>query len=210
MAELYDETKANTSYIKDQGYRVIDLWECQWLEMKKTNRDLQRFIAAKLRRPFDRVQSPSQEQILEAVITEKIFGCVLCDIEVPDSLKDYFSEMCPIFKNIEICPEDIGDQMKAFAKQHNIMRRPRQSLIGSMKGKKILLATPLLKWYLEHGLKVSRVYEIIEYTLKRCFEPFGHAVSDARRAGDADPSKAIIADTMKLVRTRSHTTTNKK
>ena len=106
--------------------------------------------------------------------------------------------------------EDIGDLMKAYAIQHNIMRRPRRSLIGSMKGEKILLATPLLKWYLEHGLKVSRVYEIVEYTPERCFEPFGNAVSDARRAGDADPSKAIIADTMKLVSASSNTTTNNK
>ena len=69
-------------------------------------------IATKLCRLFDRVHSLSQEQILEAVLTEKIFGCVLCDIEVPDSLKDYFSEMCPIFKNVDICFEDIGDLMK--------------------------------------------------------------------------------------------------
>ncbi len=28
MVELYDETKANTKYIEDQGYRVVELWEC--------------------------------------------------------------------------------------------------------------------------------------------------------------------------------------
>ena len=49
MVELYDETKANTKYIKDQGYRVVELWQCQWLQMKDTNKDLQRFIATKLR-----------------------------------------------------------------------------------------------------------------------------------------------------------------
>ena len=54
------------------------------------------------------------------------------------------------------------------------------------------------------------MYEIIEYTPERCFEPFGNAVSDARRAGDADPSKAIIADTMKLVSASSNTTNNNK
>ena len=116
--------------------------------------------------------------------------------------------MCPIFKNTDFCSEDIGDQMKAYAMQHNIRRLPRRSLIGSMKGEKIRLAIPLLKWYLEHGLKVSHVYEVIEYTPERCFEPFGNAVSDARRAGDADPSKAIIADTMKLIRASSNTTTS--
>ena len=79
------------------------------------------------------------------------------------------------------------------------MAGPRCSLIGSLKGDKILLASPLLKWYLEHGLEVTKVYQVVEFTSEPCFKPFGDAVSNTRRAGDADPSKAIIADTMKLV-----------
>ena len=39
---------------------------------------------------------------------------------------------------------------------------------------------------------------MIEHTPNPCFKPFGDAVSDASRAGDADPSKVIIADTSKL------------
>ena len=83
--------------------------------------------------------------------------------------------------------------MKAYAAEHNIMSQPRRSLIGSLKGEKILLAMPLLKWYLEHGLEVTKVHQVVE------FKPFGDSASDARRSGDADPRKAIIADTMKLV-----------
>ena len=79
------------------------------------------------------------------------------------------------------------------------MAQPRRSLIGSFFGTKILLATPLVQWYLEHGLVITRIYQVIEYTPVACFKPFGEAVSNARRAGDADPNKAIIADTMKLV-----------
>ena len=107
--------------------------------------------------------------------------------------------MCPIFKNTNISRDDIGDFMKAYAEEHNIMAQPRRSLIESMKGEKILLATPLLKWYLEHGLEVTKVHQVVEFTPVPCFKPFGDAVSDARRAGDADSRKAIIADTMKLV-----------
>lgn len=66
-----------------------------------------------------------------------------------------------------------------------------------------MLAIPLIKWYLEHGLEVTRIYQAVEYTPVPCFQPFGEAVSDARRAGDVDPNKAIIADTMKLVSTIS-------
>ena len=84
-------------------------------------------------------------------------------------------------------------------------------VLYSKTPKKILLATPVLKWYLEHGLEVTRVCQVIEYTPKPCFKPFGDAVSNAHRAGDADPSKAIIADTMKLVGNSSYgkTITNK-
>ena len=46
---------------------------------------------------------------------------------------------------------------------------------------------------------VDRVYQVIEYEANPCFRRFGDSVSAARRAGDADPDKAIIADTMKLL-----------
>jgi len=76
---------------------------------------------------------------------------------VSGSLMEKFSEMCPIFKNTEISREDIGDYMREFAKENEIIHQPRRSLIGSYFGEKILLATSLLKWYLEHGLVVTRV-----------------------------------------------------
>ena len=65
-----------------------------------------------------------------------------------------------------------------------------------MAAQKILIATPPLKWYLEHGLQVSKIYQVIEYTPKACFKNFQNKVSEARRDGDRDPTTAIIADTM--------------
>ena len=68
-----------------------------------------------------------------------------------------------------------------------------------MKARKILLATPLLKWYMEHGLDVTEVYQFIEFKPKACFKSFEEKVTEARREGDQDSSKLIIADTMKLI-----------
>ncbi|XP_072022325.1 uncharacterized protein [Amphiura filiformis] len=119
--------------------------------------------------------------------------------------------MSPIFKNTEISRNDIGSFMQSYAEEYDIMSTPRRSLIGSMFGEKMLFATPLLKWYLAHGLQITRVYEVIEYTPVACFSQFVDAVSDARRMGDSDPSKSIIADTMKLMGNSSYgkTITNK-
>ncbi|KAJ8031107.1 hypothetical protein HOLleu_27721 [Holothuria leucospilota] len=164
-----------------------------------------------LRLPLEKVRKLSLQRIVQAIRDDQIFGAIECDIHVPDELKPTFAEMCPIFKNTDISIDDIGEHMKNFALERKIMKKPRKSLIGSMFGKKIWLATPLVKWYLDKGLKITQIYQVIEFTPKTCFKTFGDAVSDARREGDRDPSKAIIADTMKLIGNSSYgkTITNK-
>ena len=210
MVELYEETQEKRKYIEDAGYELLEMWECEFQQLKRNNKDLQKFIHT-IRPPLYQKTSMTHEEILQAVLEDQLFGCVECDIHVPDALKPYFEEMPPIFKNVDITREDIGPFMQEFAEENGIMSTPRRSLIGSMFGQKILICTPLLKWYLLHGLEVTHIYQTVEYLPKPCFKDFGNAVSDARRDGDADPAKAIIADTMKLIGNSSYgkTITNK-
>lgn len=148
MVELREETRANTEYIENEGYTVIEMWECQFRQLKKTNPLLRRFLYSEFKRPLDHCWALNEQQILESVVNEKLFGVIELDLRVPESLKEKFGEMCPIFKNTEISREDIGEHMKQFAEENDIMNQPRRSLIGSLKADKVLLATPLLKWYL--------------------------------------------------------------
>jgi hypothetical protein len=80
-----------------------------------------------------------------------------------------------------------------------LSEKPRRLLVGGMRARKILLSSPYLKWLMKMGLKVTHLYQVIEYTPVRCFEKFVDQVSQARRSGDIDPDQAIIADTMKLI-----------
>ena len=184
MAELLADTKKHTTYLR-RHVKVVEMWECDW----KRERDT----------PPRQKWNMTQQQIIAAVVDGTPFGMVECDVRVPDNLREYFAEMQPIFKNTTVTRDDIGSFMQQYAEEHDIMSTPRRMLVGSYRGEKILLATPLLRWYLAHGLVVDRVYQIIEYEPKPCFQNFGDSVSAARRAGDADPDKAIIADTMKLL-----------
>ena len=184
MAELLADTKKHTTYLR-RHVKVVEMWECDW----KRERDT----------PPRQKWNMTQQQIIAAVVDGTLFGMVECDVRVPDNLREYFAEMQPIFKNTTVTRDDIGSFMQQYAEEHDIMSTPRRMLVGSYRGEKILLATPLLRWYLAHGLVVDRVYQIIEYEPKPCFQNFGDSVSAARRAGDADPDKAIIADTMKLL-----------
>jgi hypothetical protein len=124
-------------------------------------------------------------------MAEKLFGALEVDLHVPDNLKFKFAEMPPIFKNVEVSRDDIGDHMRQYAVDHDIMSQPRKNLVGSMFGEKIMVISPLLKWYVEHGLKVTQIHQVVEYTPATCFQKFGEQVSEARRARDADPNKKL-------------------
>ena len=184
MAELLADTKKHTTYLR-RHVKVVEMWECDW----KRERDP----------PPRQKWKMTSHSIIAAVIDGTLFGMVECDLHVPEHLQDHFAEMQPIFKNATVTRDDIGPFMRQYAVDHDIMSTPRRMLVGSYRGDKILLTTPLLQWYLAHGLVVDRVYQIVEYSPKPCFQNFGDSVSAARRAGDADPDKAIIADTMKLL-----------
>jgi hypothetical protein len=69
----------------------------------------------------------------------------------------------------------------------------------------------LLKWYVQHGLNVTKKHQVVEYTPATCFQKFGENISDARRAGDIDHKKKIVAETKKLEGNSSYgkTVTNK-
>ena len=195
------QTERITSYLKNEvGVNVIEMRECEWLSVKKDDLEAHR-VAQNLAMGTQSClgPNPDQEEILEGVTSGSWFGLVQCDISVPKRLQERFSEMQPIFKNAPVSREDIGPFMAQYARQNNLLTQPRRMLIGSFVGEGVLIITPLLRWYLKHGLEVTNVQQVIEYAPNPCFQEFGTTVSDARRSGDSDPKKAILADSFKLL-----------
>ncbi|ETP03267.1 hypothetical protein F441_19761 [Phytophthora nicotianae CJ01A1] len=118
------------------------------------------------------VKEEAYEGIVQDMLDDKIFGVLECDIRTPEHLKDYFSEMTPIFKNILIDCENesiIGSHMYQY---------------NESRGKQCAKKT---------RSQANRA------SAHKAFAAFMNEVSDARRAGDVDESKAMIAEMMKLV-----------
>ncbi|KAG2983839.1 hypothetical protein PC120_g24353 [Phytophthora cactorum] len=127
--------------------------------------------------------------IIDDTKADKIFGFLECDIETPEHFKDYFSEMTPIFKNVLIdCTDEsvIGKHMFDYNQPRTSNRsKPARKLIGSYFGEKILIYTPLLKWYLSHGMEITKTYCFVKASSHKAFAPFMEAVSNARREGNS-------------------------
>ena len=138
-------------------------------------------------------------KILTRVVqNNEIFGFAQVDIEVPKELHEKFREMSPLFVDMEIPDEQIPDHMHEYLKKTGRKRIPgTRKLCVVMKAKKILLYTPVLKWYLDHGLKVTGFYQFLRYKRGKQFAWFPEEVADARRQADKDPDKRHVGDTAK-------------
>ncbi|KAL9989202.1 hypothetical protein ACROYT_G003726 [Oculina patagonica] len=130
---------------------------------------------------------------------EKWFGFAEVDIEIPKKLWKKFEEMPPFFYNKEVPGEAVPQHMYEYLKKTKRNRGDGKKLVGALSAKKILLYAPLLRWYVEHGAEITAVYRTIDYKPKKIFPWFVEEVTEARRTGDVDKSKALLADVFKLL-----------
>ena len=140
-----------------------------------------------------------QDEIIQNVLNDELFGFFEVDIEVPEQKRKRFSKFCPLFVISEVSEEQIPQHMKDYkVNTGRKMIKNNKKLLGVMKAEKILLYSPLLKWYLNHGLQVTKIHRYISYTSGRPFKWFPEEVSSARRAADQDKNKKQLGDTAKL------------
>ena len=140
-----------------------------------------------------------KDKLIQKVLNDKLFGFFQVDIEVPEQLLDKFSEFSPLFIFSEVPEDQIPQHMQDY--KINTGRKKvknNKKLFGVMKAEKILLYSPLLKWYLNHGLQVTKIHKYISYTSGRPFKWFPEEISSARRAADQDKNKRQLGDTAKL------------
>ena len=155
----------------------------------------------------ERVSRYTEEYQIEGaeVITQRLkekswFGYAEVDIEIPNHLHQKFEEMCPFFHNKTVPTKAIPKHMKEYlrATGRKVVEKNKK-LMGTLSAQRILLYEPLLQWYINHGAVIKRVYRTIDYRPKKIFPWFVKEVTEARRTGDVDKSKALLADTFKLL-----------
>ena len=191
MEQRRKHTEKKAQYIREQGYQLVTMKECE----------CKSFPVCHYLPPYYQTHKRglTREEILMDTISGHLFGMIEVDIEVPEEMYDRFQEMSPLFCTCDIPVSAMGEFMKEHIEKYKLSSKPRRLLVGGMKAERILLLTPLLKWYLNHGLVVTQVYQVIEFNPKTCFAQFREEVSEARRKGDVSPDQLLLGDTMKLL-----------
>ena len=128
------------------------------------------------------------------------FGFAEVDIEIPEPLRPKFEEMCPFFYNKKVPVQAVPQQMLDYLKRTGRNRGDGKKLLRALSAEKLLVLAPLLRWYVDHGAVITAVYRTIGYTPGKVFDWFVEQVTEARRTGDFEKSKALLAEVFKPLR----------
>ena len=86
------------SYLREKIYSFTETWECQWKLHMHENHQIKSFV----RSTFPYKRPLSFENLLFLIRKGELFGCVQCDLRVPEKLKVKFESFPPFFKKF-IC-----------------------------------------------------------------------------------------------------------
>ena len=169
--EWYQKENALRNWCRENNAQLIVQWECQWDE--KAVKFLPTDTFPRILRPFE---DRSPNHIAQLVLNNSLFGFVEVDISSPDWLIEKYGHLNfpPVIRREHIQEEMIGDYMKARLQDlgRKIPSKGLETIVNAWHGSKLLLFTPLLKWYLQLGLQITEVYDIIQYEPSKCFQNF--------------------------------------
>ena len=113
----YQRTKQREEFLKNLGYQVEVMWECDFRKLQEENPSITRMEYDNLS-PFTQNHrgSTNEDTIISAIMSGELSGFALVDIEVPNELKDYFADFPPLFANHHVSLDDIGRWFTNFLK----------------------------------------------------------------------------------------------
>jgi len=107
--------------------------------------------------------------------------------------------MCPFFYNKKVPAKAVPKHMADYLARTDRKRGDGKKLVGAPSAERMLVYAPLLLWYVNHGAVVTKVYRTIDYQPAKIFPWFVEQVTEGRRTGDVDKSKALLAEVFKLL-----------
>ena len=183
FSQIRKATQEKKQALTEEGFRVVSIRECEWLRMKKQSEIVSFLKTLKCVQPKYQL---SFEKILKGIENKELYGFLIVDIHTPEDSKHFCRDFPPIIKNTNIGREDIGVYMEKVAEQHDLLKKPKKYLISSYFGKEILINTEMAEFYLNLGLKITRIYEFIQFHPEKCFEKLANEIVNSRREADLD------------------------
>ena len=156
-----DRHEKRAEFLKNALDEYHTIWECEFRKLPICNEDnLSAFFTKDV---------VTEADFLEAVVTGRFKGLAMVDINCPRPAQEKFLRLNhpPIAVKRVVTPEMVHEN---FRDQAEYTKIPQLTL--GFSATQYVIASPLLRYYLESGLTVTRVWWVAEYQFEKCFEPF--------------------------------------
>ena len=116
----------------------------------------------------------TENDIIQGILNGEVYGLCKVDITCPDDAKKKYLDLnfAPIFRHVEVTEEMLTEEYLKYARSRNAKFPLDPQLTLTFNAQNIILATPLLKYYMDNGLKIEKVHYFVEYLPGEPFRPF--------------------------------------
>ena len=145
--------------------------------------------------------------LLEDVRSGTFFGFVKCDVRVPAERYDDFAMWPPCFINREVRWAELSpynqERLRWLNDGKDQPTYKERKLLNTLSATQVWFATPLLQWYLEHGLLVENITAHARFARGRPFKAFVDDHASRRQQAQRDGADAE-ADRLKTTTNSSY------
>ena len=175
--EEYEKEQKRLDFLRRNLTRLVVIYECEWNELKKTIREEERktktkILVSRVSR-FLSQRTVSENQILTAVANGSFYGLLCVDISTPaDVIEKYENLNFPlIFNDLKVTEEMLSAENLEMARARGI-KFPYQAKTLTWNASGFIGTTPLLKFYLDLGMKLSNVRWAMQFQAGAPFSGF--------------------------------------
>ena len=198
-----DEDTRKLYFASLSDVTVVEITSCEWYAQKFTIKNFEPEIS-----PLLWKKDVHFTEILDLVSIEKVNGFLIVDICRDDGSQKWIDlNWAPIFKKADIFKSDLPPWMRNLYKQNEF---PKEQIVQAMHAEKLLLHTSLVKFYMNHGFRVTKIHKFYEYQPSECFKPIfdlcyearvqaTQTVADENATADQKAAAELKATAVKLV-----------
>ena len=140
--------------------------ECTWKRQLQTINKPQTTMGRIL-------HTDTPDTLLDAIVNDEVFGFVRCDVHTPREMIESFGEFLfpPIFDRMQVTEDLVSDYMRERMIEDENEKEPT-TIVQRYNAKGIYLMTPLVKFYVSRGMKVSNITQFVQYIGGEAFDSF--------------------------------------
>lgn len=174
---------------------VVVIRECEWLSMR-SDQSVQQFLPTRpLFHTWQKRFGIRETDVLPLIMQDKLTGLFEVDAYVPKNKRAEFRDVQPFYCQMDITFDMIGDNMRRQMIAAKRQFTSRRLLVNPPFCQKQMLTHFYIKWLVERGIVIHKVYRILEFPL--CSAPFAticNKICDQRqRAASANASEEEMA-----------------